>query len=149
MDNLYTFDWYDGPRSGVADYNGRPHFYESQWADIGELEDWFKLSPVPEEVFEQALEYWRLWKKWQTAHAGGTVGTEHHPFLPIDRPRGEELLRILSHKLKIDETDYLIAQADFAPVDELTCQSNDVEMLVHWKVLETAPSESRKGDYDL
>jgi hypothetical protein len=25
--------YYDGPRKGIADVDGRPHFYESEWDD--------------------------------------------------------------------------------------------------------------------
>ena len=27
-------DYYDGPRGGIAEVNGRPHLYTSTWADI-------------------------------------------------------------------------------------------------------------------
>jgi hypothetical protein len=33
-EKVYTVtDFYDGPRLGVADYNGQPHLYESRWDD--------------------------------------------------------------------------------------------------------------------
>ncbi|WP_345059414.1 hypothetical protein [Hymenobacter glaciei] len=146
---MYTFDWYDGPRSGVADCNGRPYFFESQWADIGSSgKDWYMLSPIPAEVFVQETEYWNLWKRYEAGHAAGMIGAEHHPFLPADRPRGEALVRILEGQLKIDSKNHLIAQAEFLPMDKYAGQNKGAEMWVYWKILPTPPSESRKVDYD-
>jgi hypothetical protein len=149
MDNVYTFDWYDGPRSGVADYNGQPYFFESQWVDVGSVDkDWYMLSPIPKALFEQEVEYWKLWKKYEAAYAAGEIGPEHHPFLLLDRPRGDELLQKLQCQLKIDIENHLIAQAQFSPIDEQTRQTVGIEMQVRWVILSTPPSESRKADYD-
>jgi hypothetical protein len=35
---VYTVnDYYDGPRPGIADYQGRPHAYESQFNESQQL----------------------------------------------------------------------------------------------------------------
>jgi len=150
MDFVYSFDWYDGPRSGIATYNGRPHYFESQWADIDHVdEDWFKLSPVSQEVFELELEREHLWSKYATANKLGTVGAEHHPFLPVDRQRGEELIQILEKVLRIDEAYHLIGKAEFIAIDELTRQANRAEMIVNWIILPSAPSDSKRVEYNL
>ena len=149
MDSVYSFDWYDGPRSGIADYNGQPYFFESQWANLGSSgDDWFKLSPVSEEVFRLELERWSLWKRYEAAFHAEEVATEHHPFLPADRMRGEELKRLLEGCLKIDGYNHLIAEASFEPVTNQTQQEDNVEMIVCWKILAEAPCDSRKQDYD-
>jgi len=106
------------------------------------------LSPIPEAVFEQEVEYWKLWKKYEAAYTAREIGSEHHPFLPVDRARGEELVQLLQNQLKIDIVNHLIAQAEFSPTDEHTRQANDAEMLVHWKILSSPPSDSRKADYN-
>jgi hypothetical protein len=150
MDFVYSFDWYDGPRSGVADYDGWPHYFESQWADIDHIEeDWFKLTPIPQEVFELELERERLWGKYAAASAIGIVGAEHHPFLPADRKRGEELMQILEKALRIDEEQYLIGRAKFAAIDEQTRQVTEGAMIVNWTILPGPPSKSTRVDYSL
>ena len=54
-------DYFDGPRGGIADYQGRPHLYESIFDDdAGEYSDIFRLSPIPEDLFELALEDWQI-----------------------------------------------------------------------------------------
>jgi hypothetical protein len=149
MDLVYSFDWYDGPRSGVADYDGRPHYFESQWADIDHIDkDWFKLSPISQEVFELELERERLWRKYAEASTIGIVGPEHHPFLPADRPRGEELLQLLKKALTIGEEQHLIGRAEFVSIDEQTRQTTGAEMIVKWKILLNPPCESRRAEYD-
>jgi hypothetical protein len=35
FEKVYTMtDYYDGPRRGIADFDGRPHFYDSEWDDL-------------------------------------------------------------------------------------------------------------------
>jgi len=34
-ERVYTMtDYYDGPRKGIADFEGRPHLYEAEWDDV-------------------------------------------------------------------------------------------------------------------
>jgi hypothetical protein len=149
VDLVYTFDWYDGPRSGVADYDGLPHYYESQWADIDHIdEDWYRLSPIPQEVFELELERERLWAKYAEASAIGIVGPEHHPFLPDDRPRGEELLQLLETALRIDEKQHLISRDEFIPINEQARQATGAQMMVNWTILPNPPCESRRAEHN-
>jgi hypothetical protein len=30
---VYTNDWCDGPQKGTADYQGKPHPFQSEWQD--------------------------------------------------------------------------------------------------------------------
>ena len=43
---VYTVpDRYDGPRRGIADYDGHPHLFESEWRDRENLDtDTFLLT---------------------------------------------------------------------------------------------------------
>ena len=52
-------DYYDGPRSGIANYRGNPHYYECVFDDNNEeYSNIFQLMPVDEESFRLALEDW-------------------------------------------------------------------------------------------
>jgi hypothetical protein len=150
MDKVYSFDWYDGVRSGVATYNGLPCYFESQCVDIyTEGVDWFKLSLISKEAFEQEIEQWALWRKYEAAFRVGQIGTEHHPFLPEDRERGNELKRQLEHQLVIDENNILIAQAEFLGLDEQIKQADGAEFEVRWTILPAPPSASWRTSYDV
>jgi hypothetical protein len=148
MDKVYSYEWYDGPRSGVATYNGQPHYFESQWADVGSQEqDWYELIPITRELFECELEVWELWRKYYTAYTAGTVGMDYHPFLPGDQARGNELQQIINSQ-PVEEGKYdLIAKAKFSSSNEQTTEYGMVAMLVEWETHTTPPSPSRKKDY--
>lgn len=96
-------DYYDGPVSGIANFQGRPHFYECIF-DTAEQEysTTFHLTPVDPETFQLAMEDWEIWRRWESAfHAGKTdVGT--HPALPHEAGRHTELKTFLDRSLFTD-----------------------------------------------
>lgn len=60
--------YYDGPRTGVADFEGVPHLYESEWNDTAhDFTDTFQLSAVDPETFQLVLEAWEIWLRWERA----------------------------------------------------------------------------------
>ena len=114
FEQVYYYDYYDGPRKGVADFNGIPHYFESQFKDIGsDQEDIFYLSPVIPEILELAKESWAIWKRWEEANIKGQVAYDTHPYLPQDRARGLEIDGILDNQLKIDKSNFIQVHGDF------------------------------------
>ena len=58
---VYTIDeWDEGPRSGVANFAGVPHYFRS----VDESRERFELTPLPREVFELILEADALFHRW-------------------------------------------------------------------------------------
>ena len=106
-------DYYDGPRGGIADYEGQPHLYESIFNDVDGYTDIFQLSPVPPDLFALALEDWQIWLRWETAFHNGQTSRDTHPALPADRNRHDELEPILMDRLVIDASNCLSAHAEF------------------------------------
>ena len=51
-------DYYDGPRKGIADFNGQPHVFEAESQDNDDDFSTFVLSPTTGEVFRLSLEDW-------------------------------------------------------------------------------------------
>ncbi len=115
FETVYTMpSWYDGPREGIADYQGRPHLFISEWSDAVELEpDSFQLMPIDPETFALALEDWAIWLRWSAAFHRGETTSETHPALPEDRARSEELRRLLEGRLTIDPALAFRAAAEF------------------------------------
>ena len=61
FERVYTIDeWDEGPRSGVANFAGVPHYFRS----VGESRERFELTPLPREVFELILEADALFHRW-------------------------------------------------------------------------------------
>ncbi len=96
-------DYYDGPRKGLANYQGNPHFYECVF-DEGqdEYSDQYRLTPIDDETFKLAMEDWEIWRRWKIAFHAGKADINSHPALPEDRLRHEELRRVLDPALVID-----------------------------------------------
>lgn len=134
-------DWYDGPRRGIADCNGTPHLFESEWTDIqGVDEDTFLLVPVPPDVFQLALEDWAIWLRWETAFHNGLTTKETHPALPEDRPRHEELSQLLEGRLVVDPSHAKRKRAEFR------FRSDSNWSGYGWRPLEVRWNDVRSGD---
>jgi hypothetical protein len=112
---VYTVpDWYDGPRGGIADYQGHPHLFESEWRDGENLDaDTFLLMPIDGETFALALEDWAIWRRWETAFYQGGATKETHPALPDDQDRHRELGRLLEGRLIVDPVRAVRQRAEF------------------------------------
>ncbi len=90
-------DFYDGPRRGVASFEGAPHFYDSEWDDDGD--NTFLVSPISDDDLRLALEDWAIWLRWREAWEVGLTTLESHPALPADRERHLQLKALLSERL--------------------------------------------------
>src|SRR5437868_5445714 len=91
-----VFNYWDGIRSGIADFNGMPHYYECPFDEV--KDDWagyFLLKPIDEETFQLAMEDWAIWQRWYIACQTGKTTLETHPALPEDRKRHTEIKKIL------------------------------------------------------
>jgi hypothetical protein len=92
-------DWYDGPRSGAAEYLGAVHWYRSVYLDTETWdpdEDRFELTPMTPEVLSWDLERTTIFERWNTARRSGAVvwsDEDDNAFgaFPEDMPRYREL----------------------------------------------------------
>jgi hypothetical protein len=117
FETVYTCpDWYDGCREGIADFQGKPHLFKSEWRDIdSSYRDSFLLSPLDAETFRLALEDWAIWLRWLEVFNQGRTPRDTHPALPEDRDRHEELMGMLKERLVIDPVHALRKFAVFGP----------------------------------
>ena len=112
-------DYHDGPRKGIANYQGRPHFYEGIFDEArdGYLE-LFRLTPLDAETFRLAMEDWNIWRRWEFAFHAGNADTNTHPALPHEADRHAELKRILDESLVTDSQKAVTLAGRFELVDE-------------------------------
>ncbi len=88
------WDWWDGPVSGVVDYEGAPHLFERRFDD--EMDEWsnvYGLIPVTRDEFAWLMQRWQIWLDYEAAEdseRGDIWGV-----LPQDAIRAEELDRRL------------------------------------------------------
>jgi hypothetical protein len=112
-------DYYDGPRGGIANYRGTPHFYECVFSEAkGNYSELFRLSPIDSETFELALEHWEIWKKWEAAFHSGQTPQSTHPCLPAEAERHNDLEQALRGRLRIDPENAITARGTFEVLGE-------------------------------
>ncbi len=129
-DNVYTVeDYYDGPREGFADFEGRPHYYRCVFDAAGD--DWketFRLTPVSEEVLKFALENWQIWLRWKAAFDAGETDTSTHPALPEDRSRYLQLNDLVEKAIANNAGSAFVALGQFEVTQERS-------FTVTWRIL--------------
>jgi len=124
---VYTVDdYYDGPKSGVANYGGQPHFYRSLALDTEEWnpdDDLFELSPISSEVRDLAVEDFRLCQRWQRSAIAGSIPTlldSTARVLPEDLPRHQAIIEILKPHLYINPLQRILVRGQFSQESEQT-----------------------------
>jgi hypothetical protein len=97
-------DFWDGPRSGVADFHGKPHAYCATFdREADDYSEIYELSPISSDQLEAVTEAWQMWLRWSEAFAANSLEPDdHHPRLAIDRNRYEELHPLVEQALAID-----------------------------------------------
>ena len=117
FEDVYTVtEYHDGPRGGVADFDGAPHVYRSISLDADERaqdEDRFELSPAAPDVLELALEDRAIWLRWREAFDAGRTTVETHPALPADARRHADIAAVLRRALAIDPARRRVARGEF------------------------------------
>ena len=136
-DKVYTVtDYYDGPRAGVADFNGEPHYYECQFDEVqSNWSDIFLLKRLDSETFQLALEDWEIWERWNVAHEEGRVSEDTHPALPEERERHNQIYTILQTKLKSEPEKEIKAKAEFKVVEPKRKGQSIADLQVKWNLV--------------
>jgi hypothetical protein len=140
FERVYTVvDYWDGPREGVADFQGRPHLFQAEWdkgADDDESVRTFLLRPISHKALEAALEDWTIWLRWEQAFHAGETTEQSHPALPEDRSRHEELEATFAAEVRGLEGPPLRAHGTFRPPLGVTpTRRPSAPMEVEWSVL--------------
>ena len=115
---VFTVDeYYDGPRTGVANFRGEPHFYDCIFdKNRNDYTDLYRLTPIDPKTFERALKAWRIWRKWEFAYHEGKAKWESHPALQADTTKYRKILKMLGRTLKTDPKGNITRMGHFAPI---------------------------------
>ncbi len=132
-------DWYDGARNGVADLNGKPHYYENHWNEGDSFwSDIYLLKPLDAEIFELAIESWNIYLRWETARQEDKASVETCPTLPEERERYDEIEKVLAERLVVSPETSVQATAEFV-YGELT--------KVKWRIVEDSVKLGKAFDW--
>jgi hypothetical protein len=69
-------DYYDGPRAGATEFEGKPYWYRSIYLDTEKWdhdEDRFELTPISPEALSWDLELNTIFGRWDNALKAGSV----------------------------------------------------------------------------
>ena len=101
FERVYTVhNYYDGPRSGVADYLGRTHHYSCEWDDgADDYAETFALVEIDGDAVSLALEQWAIWRQWEYAFHRGEVPQGTHPGLPGNDLRYAQLQTAIQSRI--------------------------------------------------
>ena len=114
FENIYAvINFWDGIRSGIADFNGSAHYYECPFDEAkDDWADYFLLRPIDEETFRLAMEDWAIWQRWYAASQAKETTVDTHPALPEDRARHDEIQAILKQRLVVNLATDIKAQGE-------------------------------------
>jgi len=96
---LVENEWYDGPRAGVANVNGQPHRFASQWdEEEDEYLGTFFVWPIDADEVALEQEQWRIFVDWNVQYEAGKVDTDTHPGHPGTNERWDEIALLLAKR---------------------------------------------------
>jgi len=74
------WDIYDGVRTGVADFDGAPHYFARQFDETADdYSGSFQLHAVSAEFLQRTLKHWEIYRAWEYKFNRGDVGLKAHP----------------------------------------------------------------------
>jgi hypothetical protein len=138
FEHVYTvWDYWDGPRSGLANLFGEAHAYSCKWDEVeDDYTDRFLLTPIDPETLSLAVEQWAIWRKWESEFHEGRVAESAHPRLPGQNSRYAELEVLIKATLTAQPRWHAIATFRARPNQATRPRGVLSEMEVEWKNVE-------------
>lgn len=124
---LIEEEWYDGPRSGIAEIAGTAHYFEA----LGDLTGnpptgEFAVWPVADPVLALEREQWAIFIAWNARRGAGTADVDSHPGHAGVDARYDELAAILApHRVRPDIARTLVAEVGFTDEDRYSLGGTD------------------------
>lgn len=111
-------EWYDGPRSGIADVNGKPHRFKSLFDEKDdEYLGTFLVWAIDADELALEQEQWQIFVAWNERNEVGTVGVDSHPGHPGTNRRWDELATLLEHRRQAVPLDAKRARVEVVALD--------------------------------
>ncbi|MFJ1868797.1 hypothetical protein ACIOD1_29835 [Streptomyces sp. NPDC088097] len=125
-------EWYDGPRDGLVDVDGVPHYFQCHDVDFSVALDEYFVWPADETLAALEREQWTIFVAWNSAYEAGAAGIERHPGHGGIDPRYDALTALLTpHRQAPVDAELLVAEWRF---DNGDCYRVDgVDYWVRWR----------------
>jgi hypothetical protein len=134
---LVENEWYDGPRAGVANVNGHPHRFVSQWdEEEDEYLGTFLVWPVDAEEVALEQEQWRIFVAWNEQYEAGEVDTATHPGHTGINERWDEIALELASRRETAPSSAKRAKAQMVCLEREQCYApSGPAYQLSWEVL--------------
>ena len=102
FEEVYTvWEYYDGPRTGIANFKGELHYFECGWDEaLDDYSEMYTLRSIDKEILPLVDELDQIWKDWVTRLHKGEVDAITHPGYKNHNPRFGQLSDLLDKKMK-------------------------------------------------
>jgi hypothetical protein len=133
-------DWYDGPRGGLADVNGVPHYFEAvhSYRHPDAPDDRYHVWPADSGTVALECEQWAIFVAWNSRYEAGTATTGTHPAHGGVDARYDELTALLARHRAVPPGARQLA-AEWRPIDRATRYHADGPgYLVRWHEVTTS-----------
>lgn len=137
FENVYmVWDIYDGPRDGIADFDGSPRYFHCVFdEEEDDYSETFEVTPIDEHLFSLAQESWAIYRAWEKKFHGGLADLATHPGHGGQDSRYDELKAKIAERLKALPGPTQKVTAKFQAKDEQPDQPYGclLDLEVHWE----------------
>jgi len=123
--------FWDFPISGIADFQGKPYFFDLEEDSEDESEPNYNLIVLEKEMFDLLIEKFELWKLYQDSFQKGEVTEDSGPVLEKDKDRFEYLKNKIDAYLYSKQDQSIKMKATFDIIEEKV-PINFSEFSVSW-----------------
>lgn len=123
--------FWDFPISGIADFQGKPYFFDLEEDSEDESEPNYNLIVLEKEMFDLLIEKFELWKLFQDSFQKGEVTEDFGPVLEKDKDRFEYLKNKIDAYLYSKQDQSIKMKATFDIIEEKV-PINFSEFSVSW-----------------
>ena len=110
--------FWDFPISGIAEYQGKPCFFDLEEDSDEESDSIYNLIPIEKEIFDLLIEKFELWKLFQDSFQKGEVTEDSGPVLDKDKDRFKYLKNKIYAYLYSNRDQSIKMKATFNIIEE-------------------------------
>lgn len=125
-------DWDSGPRKGVADIDGVPHYFEGWAFDQGSVIDKYVVWPVGPDALAMERASWVIFVEWNDRYEAGATGADTHPGQGGISARYDELQDLLApHRVAPEDAKPMLGQMQHLDAAQ-RYRVDGVDYLMRW-----------------
>ena len=115
----FVNDYRDEPRSGVADFNGKPHWFENIFDEtLDDYSPFYWLTPLSSSAFDFVKQQSEIFSRWRQAFDKGEVDISTHPALPQDAEKYKKTAGIINGEVAAQEKQRIKVHGEMKRVDD-------------------------------